>query len=333
MSELVCRLARLGEDRAIIDFINDNFDMRLPLVNRAEFFRHYYAGRGGVPQFAVAEEDGEYRSVVGYILANTSARPDIWASIWVAARGHNGVGLELMNALPDLVGANVVACNNIRPRTCTFYRFLGWQAERMRHYYRLAKRSSYRLASPLEPEFLPVEQDLTLEKVPDPAALIPLGMPPSAHTPRKDTWYMRRRYFHYPRARYDVWAAREDGRLLAYAVTRTVTARETGCVPVVRLVDFIGENAVLPRLGGALDALLQSAGAEYMDCYNAGIAPRFWRAAGFCERAEGDGTVIPNYLTPPLRQNTEYYYFTNKPDNFVMFKADGDQDRPRLPCD
>ena len=56
-------------------------------------------------------------------------------------------------------------------------------------------------------------------------------------------------------------------------------------------------------------------------------------AAGLTERCEDDGVIIPNYLTPPLRQNTEYYYFTNQPDGFVLFKADGDQDRPNLPCD
>ena len=100
MSETTFRLARLGEDAAIIDFINDNFDMRLPLLNRPELYHHYYAGRGGVPQFAVAEEDGRYVSAAGYILANTRRKPDIWVSVWVAAKGHNGVGLELMNALP-----------------------------------------------------------------------------------------------------------------------------------------------------------------------------------------------------------------------------------------
>ena len=41
----------------------------------------------------------------------------------MAAKGHNGVGLELMNALPGLLNADVVACNNIRPNTCTFYQF------------------------------------------------------------------------------------------------------------------------------------------------------------------------------------------------------------------
>ena len=55
-----------------------------------------------MPQFAVAEEDGRYVSAAGYILANTRRKPDIWVSVWVAAKGHNGVGLELMNALPGL---------------------------------------------------------------------------------------------------------------------------------------------------------------------------------------------------------------------------------------
>ena len=93
MSDTTFRLARLGEDAAIIDFINANFDMRLPLLNRPELYHHYYAGRGGVPQFAVAEQDGEYVSAAGYILANTKRRPDIWVSVWVAAKSHNGVGL------------------------------------------------------------------------------------------------------------------------------------------------------------------------------------------------------------------------------------------------
>ena len=239
---------------------------------------------------------------------------------------RNGVGLELMNALPDLLHANVLACNNIRP-TPAFYQFCGGRLSACPTITVWAA-ASYQLAKPLR-YIPPGPARFRMEKWgrgrPDPA-----GDACHAHTPVKDTWYLRRRYFRYPYFHYDVWAARGNGKLLAYVVTRTVTAEETGCVPVVRLVDFIGEDAVLPRLGGALDAILNRAGGEYMDCCNAGIPAEVWQAAGFTERLEGDGSVIPNYLTPPLLENTEYYYFTNKPENFVLFKADGDQDRPNL---
>ncbi|MDD4850368.1 MAG: hypothetical protein PHO10_06675 [Gemmiger sp.] len=337
MSKVVFRLARPGEEGRIVDFINEHFDMRLPLINRPEFFHHYYAGRDGCPQFALAEEGDTLLSAAGYILASAAPHPDVWVSVWVAVKGHNGVGLELMNALPDLLHANVVACNNIRAATCNFYRFLGWTATRLPHYYRLAPRpqGGYRLAQPdpaLSPAILPVKGGLLLENVPSAAALVPLGMPETPHTPVKDSWYLRRRYFHYPHFTYDVWAARAEagGPLLAYLITRTVTAADTGLAPVLRLVDYIGKDEHLPRLGLALDALLQQTGAEYIDCYCAGIPPEIWAEAGFYQRKISDAAIIPNYLTPPLAENTEYYYFTNKPDNFVLFKADGDQDRPNL---
>lgn len=312
--------------------------MELPALTRPEFYRHYFAGRAGVPQFAVAEQNGQLLSAAGYIVASAAPHPDAWVSTWLALKGHNGVGLDLMSALPGLIGANVLACNNIRPATCALYRFLGWQAGRIPHYYRLANRDTYLLAQPSHKSILPVGGGaagrLPLERVPDAAALVPLGMPPCSHTPKKDPWYLRRRYFYYPHYRYDVWAARENGATCAYVVTRTVPAAADGTgpeVPVLRVVDYIGENAVLPRLGTALDTLLRESGAEYMDCYCAGIPAEYWIKAGFCERRPDDGTVIPNYLNPPLRENTEYYYFTSRPENFVVFKADGDQDRPNLP--
>lgn len=331
MSNTIYRLAEPAEQQQVLDFINEHFDWRLPLVNRPEWFAHYYTQPDKL-QFAIAEEDGQWLSVAGYILANQSEAPDIWVSVWVAVKGHNGVGLELMNALPQLVGARVVACNNIRKKTCNFYRFLGWSAERMPHYYRLADKSAYSLAKISQKVILPVSGDLTLTEVSE-AELELLGLPESDHTPAKDLWYLKRRYFHFPHLTYHVWAAKEGSSLLAYLVTRTVSSGEQGEIPVVRIVDFLGKDKVLPRLGKALDGLISASGAEYLDCYNVGIPAEVWAAAGLNERVEKDANIIPNYLTPPLYENTDYYYFTNLPEGFTMFKADGDQDRPNLGCD
>ena len=332
-SPLTFRLARPDEGPAVAAFLDAHWGEKHPLVHLPDFFDFYYRpfGPDGPLQFAFAEQDGAPVAIVGYIRANALETPDIWVSIWCAVKGHNGSGLELMAALPGLTNARVMACNNIRPRTMAFYTFLGYTAERLPHYYRLADKASYAVARVVRRDILPAGGSAVLRLLPDEDALRKCGYTPDpARRPYKDLWYLARRYFHYPHFKYDVWAAQENGKLLAYVVTRTVCTQDTGCAAVVRLVDFIGEDAVLPRLGAALDAILNHAGAEYMDCYNAGIPADVWLAAGFTERIEGDGCIIPNYLTPPLHENTEYYYFTNKPENFVMFKADGDQDRPNL---
>ena len=328
------RLTRPDEAQRVVEFVNRYFDWKLPLINRPEFFNFYYHN-GEQLQFAVAEEDGEWLSAAGYILANRSAQPDLWVSVWVAVPGHNGVGLELMNALPGLTGARVLACNNIRPKTMAFYRFLGWHADRVPHYYRLAKQDAYRLARVQDDTILPVGGDLTLNPVELPDELYGLGMPPTSHTPAKDPWYLARRYFAFPHLDYQVYTACESGKLLAYLAARVVDT-EPGSpdnVRVLRIVDFIGEDDVLPRLGRAIDGLMQQCGAEYAECYCWGIPAEIFAAAGFCERTEDSPNIIPNYLTPPLYENTEYYFFTSQPEHFVLFKADGDQDRPNLPAE
>ena len=115
-------------------------------------------------------------------------------------------------------------------------------------------------------ENLPAAGDLALEPVHSVTRLQGMGMPPSSHTPVKDIWYMTRRYFDFDHYRYDVWCATERGKLLAYLVTRTaeVTLSDGSQVKVLRMVDFIGEDAVLARLGTALDRILAESGAEYL---------------------------------------------------------------------
>ena len=326
-AEPIFRLARPDEAGELVDFINDNFDWRLPLVNRKDFFTFYYREKG--LQFAVAEIDGAYAAACGYILANEDPVPDIWASVFVARRDCTGAGLQLMAKMPELTGADVVACNNIRGNTLNLYRFLGWTAERVSHYYRIADRTEFRLCRPSDTNRLPVHGTLTLHAVSE-AEAASLPFPQSELRPRKDLHYLLRRYYHYPNQSYEVRSVCRGGVHLAYLVTRTVESGEHGEIPVLRIVDYIGDPELLPELGAALDALLKETGAEYADCYNVGIRPELWAEAGFRERTPEDSAVIPNYLTPPLYENTEYFYFTNKPEGFVLFKADGDQDRPNL---
>ena len=333
--EFHLRLARPGEEDAIVQFLDAHWEWKLPLVHVPQFFEFYYRPFGGAPQFALALQDGRICAAAGFIRANAGENPDIWASIWAADEAAPGAGMELMAALPRLANARFCAVNNIRKKVVGLYRFLGYDAGRLPHYYRLAAQSGHRVARVAAPRILPLpETGLALRRV-----RVPMGVIAIIYESRpnvtsdaaalclfKDYWYLSRRYFAYPFQSYDVWASETGEHLLC---TRTVPVNGTN---VLRLVDYVGEPGQFWLLGRAIDGLLHEAKAEYAECYCAGVAPECMEQAGFCARGPKDEAVIPNYLTPPLYENTEYYYAAQPGGAVLMCKADGDQDRPNLPA-
>ena len=90
-----------------------------------------------------------------------------------------------MNALPGLLNADVVACNNIRPNTCTFYQFWAGRPNVCPNYYRLGRRRALLSGKAAAVFPAPVQRDLGLAKVADAADLISLGMPATPpHAPQ-----------------------------------------------------------------------------------------------------------------------------------------------------
>lgn len=325
----VFRHAILQDKTAIIDFLNENWGNKHPLVNNPDFFKFYYCNKEKL-QFVLALEQQQIQAVAGYIVSNASPVPDGWVSIWCAAKGKNGVGLELMEALPQLAGLRMVACNNIRPQTMPLYHFLGWTADRISHFYRLSDKTQFQLVQNAKGITMPQPQgQLELSLVENQEQLEKIGVLSTGCYPQKDLWYLQKRYFSFPYQNYQVWNILDDTTSNGYLVTRTIFVQEYSC-SVLRIVDFIGKPEVFAQLGKAIHTLMQQQDIEYADCYCVGISEDIFQKAGFLSRQPQDSIIIPNYLTPPLLENTEYYYFTNHPENFVLFKADGDQDRPNL---
>ena len=52
--EFHLRLARPGEEDAIVQFLDAHWEWKLPLVHVPQFFEFYYRPFGGAPQFALA---------------------------------------------------------------------------------------------------------------------------------------------------------------------------------------------------------------------------------------------------------------------------------------
>ncbi|MGD9558981.1 MAG: N-acetyltransferase family protein [Oscillospiraceae bacterium] len=331
MAEYQFRLANTADRAAITGFVRHHWAAAHPLVELPDFFDYYYKAEGDALRFALAEQDGALAALAGFIPASRRPQPDVWVSLWVADPAARGSGLELMDALPQLTGCRTLACNNIRPETQPFYTFLGYATGRVGHFYRLAQRRQYRLARIAEKDIPPVGGAARLHPLPTPEAQHACGfVPPEGANPYKDLWYIERRFFAFPRQSYRLYAATLPQETVPRALLATRVTRAMGTA-ALRIVDYIGPADFLPEMGGAIDELMRKAGAEYADLYCAGLPADLLRQAGFAERAQDAANILPTYLDPPVIENVDFHYFTSRPQGFVLFKADGDQDRPNTP--
>lgn len=328
--EFSFRLATTQDKASIVNFMNTHWEQPHPLVNDENFFNFYYTTQTNEIRFAIAECEGNLAAIAGYIPANSEPCPDIWVSLWVSDPAYSGAGLALMAEMPNLTNCRTLACNNIRPKTQVLYQFLGYTTGRVNHFYRLAEKPSYHIAKIQHKEILSKSGNAILQKVESSEDLTLCGFfPPKNHNPYKDIAYISHRYFAYPYQDYDVWlATHPTSGKKSLLITRTTQVESHFAL---RIVDYIGEPNLFAELGTAIDILLEKENAEYADFYCVGIPQEILHSAGFAERVENDANIIPNYLTPLLQENIDFYYFTNNPENFTLFKADGDQDRPNIP--
>jgi hypothetical protein len=95
-------------------------------------------------------------------------------------------------------------------------------------------------------------------------------------------------------------------------------------------MDFIGDLSDVQDVNVSIQKLLQSENAEYIDCLNHGIDSKFFFQMGFKEAVKGGKTIIPEYFDPFEQRYVpmEYCYMSEDKEPLIIFKADGDQDRP-----
>ena len=145
----------------------------------------------------------------------------------------------------------------------------------------------------------------------------------------KSDIYIKNRFFVHPVYKYKVYAIFKKGRLQALCVLRPILHEG---VTVLRIVDFIGGNEAFAILSDFILAMLEEYDAEYIDLYSHGVQIDLLKQAGFINRKKVNGLIIPNYFEPFEQKNIDIT-FAYKTDQTLppvrLFKADGDQDRPK----
>jgi hypothetical protein len=144
--------------------------------------------------------------------------------------------------------------------------------------------------------------------------------------PKKSITYLYNRYSLHPIYSYDFWGAFDNEKNLNVVfVIRKISVNGANAL---RIVDVFGAVECLPNMRTAFQKLLEKEQAEYIDLMNAGISIEIFQKIGFNKLDVQGEIVIPNYFEPFVQKNIVIKCAYKAPYNYVMFKADADQDRP-----
>lgn len=321
---------RFADENDIVDimsFIDTYWRKGHILGNNRAFFEYEHLLPEGVTYVISENEKGQINAILGYIPYGESER-DIMTVMWKANHtAHSSLGLELFKFLKDNGSVRIIASPGSNPKLKGLYHYLGYQFGKMIQWYRLHRKEKYLVAKIEDreiPEVANGSEYIKINSWRELEEIFDFERYNNAVKPYKEAWYIKKRYFDHPMYNYDVYGVFGDSKKVPLLVVFRVI--NVNGINIVRLIDCIGDFSRMGTLSSLLDDVLNKYNAEYVDCYEIGIKEALMKESGW-KKTEGTGNIIPNYFAPFIQENIDIHYFSSDP-NVVLFKGDGDQDRP-----
>jgi hypothetical protein len=147
-----------------------------------------------------------------------------------------------------------------------------------------------------------------------------------SYFPRKSIKYLYNRFHKHPVYKYDFWEiSNKESKVII--VSRKIFVNNSS---VIRIVDVFGRLENFDSLFEQFQEILQIENAEYIDILNFGISNDIFYKIGFKKLYIKDNIIIPTYFEPFIQENIEINCAYSSESDYVIFKADADQDRPSI---
>lgn len=320
------RLATNDDSAAILEFIRIYWRADHIFIRDPDFFR-YEMCTGETPNFIVAWSDNAIVGILGFIYTgDTISSSDLFLVLLRVhdPRGKSNAGLKLISYARSLTSKGVHTVG-LGTQVVPYYRFLGFKAGTLDHYFWISAREAVR-------DYFSMSDNAAAVAAKAPEAQVRLWQPEHSaplqdffnsariSTHHKSINFFIRRFVNHPIYKYSFFVDDEKSGCL---VVRAVSIDN---FLVWRIVDFIGDYT---KFDGFLGGIIQSAirrEVDLIDLYVHGVETSTVMRGGF-QKVENN-LIAPNHLSPLRMRNTVINFASSSSDGLVFFRGDCDQDRP-----
>lgn len=335
------RMANLDDVDDIMTFIREEWGQNHILAHDRELFlwqygRTEYGDRTNVNVVLMTRKSGEIIGMIGFVPYSDNPE-ELHISTAITKVISRDIlplsGLELMRRQTQIVGEKANFASGTNPKTIMpiFERIFKHKVGIMQQYYMLNRKvKEFCIAIPERNRYIP-DYEISDHKLIEINVFSELDnlydlREKNYRMSIKSSEYVKKRFFEHPVYKYRKWCIRDErGHNIGVLFGRDI---QIGTAHILRIVDYRGDLKHLEKLGKALHSLMENEEYEYIDLMASDLSDLELGKAGF-ELLDPDGsTIIPHYFEPFERRNIKNHYQTNA--DIVIFKADGDQDRPNI---
>jgi hypothetical protein len=330
MEEYEIRYATKQDIPDIKNFIAENWKKNHILTREEGLFEWQYTS-DKLDCIIAKDSSGAIQGMLGFISYDDSPKRDIATSMWKAMPGTGFLGIKILMYLQKNEKYRTMFSPGINVTTSGgIYKRMGILTGKMNQWYRLNPNREYKIAKIADgyipdvkknnrvkvvryKEFEDLVRDFDFDKYVSKESI-----------PYKSRSYLQRRYFNHPSYKYMIYGVKPDG--IDTCAVIVLRIQECNDSKVIRFVDCIGDLKTLADITAFVDRLVEQENAEYIDMYEKGVPDEILRDSGWSLLSETEN-IIPNYFSPYEQCNVDIYYCTTD-DRIVLFRGDGDQDRP-----
>ena len=328
------RFAKKEDISDIMLFFKQHWKENHILANDRAFFEYELCRGDEVCMVLLLNDKNDIEGTLGYLPYGGELR-DIFTVMWkVLDNSQMFAGVGLLYYLIDHGRCRHIYTCGLNENTRNIYKYLGFCTGDLQHFYMLNPECKSRIAEIKDTEELNTNYQksvvsLSLHRVENTEEFLADYCPEKrADKIYKTAEYMVHRYFENPKYRYQVYQIWKEGeKTVSFLIAREQQQDESR---LLRLIDFVGDEKLLAYIGTPLRCLMKENGFEYTDLYVYGVADEILYQAGFSKKAKNSQNVIPNYFSPFCRRNVNIARFWEKDVHPIIWKGDGDQDRPSL---
>lgn len=323
-------MIRFAEEKdipSIMKFI-DEYWRKDHIMSRDRALFEFQHKWGDEITFVLSEKDNELTGVLGFIPYGKCNR-DVTLAIWKTNKTEETMqGINMLSFLRDNGDVRTVSAPGINPKTVSIYKFLGLGTGKMKQWYRLRNMGEYKIAKVVD-SAIPIissKEDVEIKEITEYDQLESgFGIDDCLYRdgqPIKSKEYLKRRYFEHPSFSYLKYGVKYGEKKLLI-VLRVQKCNDSA---LLRVIDCIGDHELLKLFTPELDVLMKNNDCEYADCYETGVADSILDEGGWRKVADS-GNIMPDYFAPFEQRNIDIYYMSEI-EGAILFKGDGDMDRP-----